>query len=121
MNLGELAAGVNKYLFILITLCFNVGGGYFAKLSATAVAAGSSDFLNYRFTALSILCYGSGFLSYVVALKYIPLFVAQSFLATQYVLMITLSYLVFNEQISAYQGIGMLLILSGLALVVGNS
>jgi len=58
---------INKYVFIVLTMLFNVGGGYFAKLSSL-----SRGFLDYKYLALSISCYGSGFLVYIVALKFIP-------------------------------------------------
>lgn len=104
-----------KYSFILFTLCLNVGGGYFAKMSATA-----TGFVHYRYMLIAIACYATGFFSYIVALKFIPLFVAQSLLISQYVAMVLLSSIVFHESMTPYQVGGMALILIGLALLVGK-
>jgi drug/metabolite transporter (DMT)-like permease len=104
---------LGKYAFIVATLAFNIAGGYFAKISAMAP---NGPLLKYMF--LSIACYGSGFLFYIFALKNIPLFIAQSLLSLQYVMMILLSLIVFHEPVAPLQGVGMALIFTGLILVV---
>lgn len=106
---------MSKFLLILVTLGFNIAGGYFAKLSAVA-----PDAPVIRYVLLALSCYGLGFFSYIFALKYIPLFVAQSLLVSQYVFMVAISFMVFDEPISLPQGLGIALIFAGLFLVVAK-
>lgn len=115
MRLIDAVAQINKYLFVIFTLSFNVAGGYFAKL-----AASSSDTINLVLTFVAISCYGTAFITYILALKYIPLFVVQSLLASQYVMMVAISYFIFRESISLSQGIGIVMIFGGIALVVNR-
>ena len=109
---------MNKYFFITLTLFLNILGGYFAKLSALHVTTTDNGYIKYIF--LAIVCYGFGFLSYILALRFIPLFIAQSLLILQYVAMILLSLLLFREQLSYTQGIGIGLILFGLILIINK-
>ena len=71
-------------------------------------------------TVLGLLTFGLGGLFYAVVLRYLPLNVAQSYAAFQFVAVALASRLVLGEPVPFDRWIGILLILSGI-LVVASS
>lgn len=75
-----------------------------------------SQFANWRII-VGFVCFGLGALFYVFVLRSLPLNVAQSFAAAQFIAVILASALVLSEPISSAQWIGIVLIASGIATV----
>lgn len=74
------------------------------------------QFLNWRLLA-GFACFGFSALIYIVMLRTLPLNVAQSFAAAQFIAVVLASSFVLSEPIGAAQWIGITLITVGIAVV----
>jgi drug/metabolite transporter (DMT)-like permease len=99
-------------LFIIATIIINVLAGFFAKLHAMQL-----EKVSYVYLVLSIGLYGAGFIFFMISLKKFPLYVVQSSLSLQYVLLILTSFFYFNEVITFNGWLGMVFIFIGLCLL----
>jgi drug/metabolite transporter (DMT)-like permease len=94
------------------------------KVGLTDIGNGLSGFLERLFswrviTGLSF--FGLAVLIYLIILSWLPLNVAQSFAAAQFIAVILASFFVLGESVSSIQMIGILLIAIGIAAVgLGN-
>ena len=90
-------------------------------LKSGAIAGGSaqgslSHLLNWR-VLLGLISFGLGACLYIVVLQWLPLNVAQSFAAAQFLAVILASRYVLSEPIGLEQWIGIALISSGILVV----
>ncbi len=74
------------------------------------------QFANWRI-ALGLVCFGSAAMFYIFVLRSLPLNIAQSFAAAQFVAVIIASAVALSEPIGPAQWIGIVLIASGIAIV----
>jgi multidrug transporter EmrE-like cation transporter len=98
----------------------NVIANLFMKLGSNQAAAipGSGNFLTLP-TFIGIAIFGASVLLYAWVLKYLPLYLAQSMAALQFVGVIMTAALFFGEPIIMRQWLGFALIMLGLAVVAG--
>lgn len=119
--MGEMQGGTATalaYLAMAAVVICNIVGNIFMKIGSSAV--GSRAVLLGLFgwqTAAGLLCFGLGVLFYALALKTLPLHVAQAVAALQFVGVVTAAVLVFGEAMSLEKWLGIALICSGLLLV----
>jgi drug/metabolite transporter (DMT)-like permease len=102
-----------------LMVSLTIGANLLLKTGAAANAAGSWSLLailNWR-SMLGLASFGCAGLIYAILLRWLPLNVAQSFAAIQFVGVILASMIVLGEPISRTQWIGILLIASGIATV----
>lgn len=101
-------------------ITFTVIANLLMKAGATAASAPGVSFLmtflNWR-TIAGLASFGVAGLLYAVILRWLPLNVAQSFAAAQFVAVILASLLVLGERIAPIQSAGILLIALGIAFV----
>jgi len=83
---------------------------------ATSGTPGFSGFANWR-VVVGLASFGLAGLLYAVVLRWLPLNVAQSFAAAQFIAVIVASALVLSEPISAGQWLGIALIAAGIVTV----
>jgi drug/metabolite transporter (DMT)-like permease len=102
--------------FILMITCTVVAN---LLMKAGAMAGPSGRILNavHWKTLTGLAAFGCAGLIYAWVLKWLPLNVAQSFAAAQFVAVILASAIVFAEPISAPRWLGISLIALGIALV----
>lgn len=98
----------------------NVTANLFMKLGSNQAAAmtGSSSFVTLP-TIVGIAIFGASVLLYAWVLKHLPLYLAQSMAALQFVGVIMTAAIFFGEPIVMRQWIGFALIMLGLAVVAG--
>lgn len=96
----------------------NIGGNIFIKLGST-VTDGRAVLLGLFGwqTLVGIVLFASSLLLYAWALKFIPLYVAQSIVALQFTGAVMAAYFYFGERIDGLQWVGIVLILAGLFVV----
>jgi len=113
---------IRSLLFLLVTVGCTVFGNFLLKTGAVQSAGlpGLAGLLNARVVS-GLAMFACGVLAYVVALRVIPLSVAQSVATLQFVCVILMSALVLGESISRGQWIGMGLIVAGLAVVAWST
>ena len=66
---------------------------------------------------LGLTCFGCAALVYILILRWIPLNVAQSFAAAQFIVVILASWLVLGETIGSAQWLGIALITLGISII----
>lgn len=97
----------------------NVTANLFMKLGSNQAAMpGSSGFLTVS-TFIGIAIFGASVLLYAWVLKYLPLYLAQSMAALQFIGVIMTAAIFFGEPIIMRQWLGFALIVVGLAVVAG--
>ena len=116
------------YLFVLGTVLFTVYGQIAIKWQVAGIGTVPTEgFERYKFLVLFLLNpwvvsgYVAAFLaslSWMVAVRDLPLSVAYPFTALSFVLILIASAVMFHESISAYKIAGVVLILAG--IVVGS-
>jgi drug/metabolite transporter (DMT)-like permease len=87
-----------------------------AVMGRDAGGAWWEQLLNWRVVA-GFASFGAAALFYTILLRTVPLNVAQSFTAAQYVAVILASALVLSEPINAARWVGIFLIAGGIAIV----
>lgn len=97
-----------------VVVVLNVAASAFVKQGAVAAKGGGFVWWPY---VLAIACYGAGFLAYAVSLRHVSLFVAQCFVALQFLGIIVLAWAFFSEPVSPLQWAGAALIAAGVILV----
>jgi drug/metabolite transporter (DMT)-like permease len=106
-------------LMLLVMISFTVIANLLLKTGAVADGqgyAGLGHLLNWR-VILGLASFGLAGCFYVVLLQWLPLNVAQSFAAAQFVAVILASAWLLAEPIRAGQWLGIALIASGIAVV----
>lgn len=107
-------------LTFLVMIACTVIANLFMKTGATGMEAGIGGFLSRLFSwrvIIGLSFFGTSAMIYLVILSWIPLSVAQSFAAAQFVAVILASWIILAEPIAAIQWIGMGLIAVGIAVV----
>ena len=105
---------------MLIVVFMNVIASFLLKSGAKNIEANGvtiSTLLD-KHIAVGAVCYGFAFLGYVIALRYLPLFQAQSMAILQYLFVLIGSYWLFHEVMTPIQVMGCVLLLSGLVCVL---
>ena len=101
-------------------IAFTVVANLLLKAGATAASSSGASvlmtFLNWR-TIAGLASFGVAGLLYAVVLRWLPLNVAQSFAAAQFVAVILASLLVLGERATTMQLAGIFLIALGIAFV----
>ena len=98
---------------------FTVMANLLMKLGADEIAGAASlwERLQSWKLFLGLASFGTAALIYVLILGWLPLNVAQSFAAAQFIAVILASRLVLGEQISLPQWYGIILIIAGIGLI----
>lgn len=105
-------------MFVAMISC-TVVANLLLKTGATAEEVrqtGVAGLLNWR-VLLGLAAFGSGAVIYLLLLRWIPLNVAQSFAAAQFVAVILASAVVLSEPIRTGQWVGIALIAVGITVV----
>lgn len=92
----------------------------FMKMGASGMEAGSVGFFSRLISwrvIVGLSFYGAAAMLYLVILSWLPLNVAQSFAAAQFIAVIMASWIILAEPIAAMQWFGMCLIGIGIAMV----
>jgi undecaprenyl phosphate-alpha-L-ara4N flippase subunit ArnE len=103
----------------LAMVSLTVAANLLLKTGATSTVGSGWSFLailNWR-SMLGLASFGCAGVIYAILLRWLPLNVAQSFAAIQFVGVIVASALVLSEPISRPQWIGILMIAAGIATV----
>ena len=111
MRTALLIAGMIAFT-VIANLLLKTG----AVMGREAGGAWWAQFLNWRIVA-GLGSFGMAGLLYTVVLRWLPLNVAQSFTAAQFVVTILASAVVLSEPITAARWIGIALIAAGIAIV----
>jgi drug/metabolite transporter (DMT)-like permease len=106
-------------LLVVAMMSCTVVANLLLKMGATAGREGGAPWwaVNWRIAA-GLACFGAAGLIYAVVLRFLPLNVAQSFTAAQFIATILASALVLAEPVTGMRWVGIALIASGI-LVVG--
>ena len=108
---------MTEKLIILAMVLSAVAGNVFLKKGAMKIGTGDiSGILNIH-VFLGIGLFAVAVISYILLLRKIPLHVAQSLMAVQYVGVTLAAFLVFNEKISISALAGIAMITCGIALI----
>lgn len=105
-------------MFIAMITC-TVVANLLLKTGATADEVrqtGLAGLMNWR-VVLGLVAFGSAALIYLLLLRWIPLNVAQSFMAAQFIAVIVASAVVLSEPIRPGQWVGIALIAIGITVV----
>ena len=106
-------------IFILMISC-TVIANLLMKTGVSGMEEGSAGYLS-RLLSWRVLLgfgfFGTSALLYLMVLSWLPLGVAQSFVAAQFIAVIFSSWLILSEPISAGQFVGMCLIMLGIVVV----
>jgi len=116
------------YIFLAIALVLNAAANILIKYSTTRTAAAGElapglaglmqTYLNWPFL-LGITCFGLNLLAYTQALKKLPLSMAYPMMITVgYLLILVVSWFIFQERLTMVKYIGAGLMLIGLWLLV---
>jgi drug/metabolite transporter (DMT)-like permease len=106
-------------IFCLMILC-TVNANLLMKIGATGMDAGASSFFKRLFSweiLLGLGFFGAGAMLYLIILSRLPLNVAQSFAAAQFISVILASWYILAEPIKMMQWVGIGLIALGIAVV----
>jgi multidrug transporter EmrE-like cation transporter len=107
------------YLAMGAVIIGNVLGNVFLKLGSSVDASRAQIFGMFGWqTVAGIGFFAAGILCYALALKSLPLHVAQAIAALQFVGAIAAAAMFFGEAITALKWVGIALICVGLVLVV---
>lgn len=106
-------------LAFVAMISFTVAANLLLKLAATSAAVSASPWAlvtSWRFFA-GLTCFGCAAVLYAVILRWLPLNVAQSFAAAQFIAVVLASAIVLAEPIGLITWIGIVLIAVGIAIV----
>lgn len=107
-------------LSFLVMIACTVVANLFMKMGATGMEAGVDNFLSRLFSwriIVGLSFFGTAAMIYMVILSWVPLSVAQSFAAAQFVAVILASWIILAEPIAGTQWFGMVLIAAGITIV----
>ena len=107
-------------LMLLMAILIGIIGQVFLKIGSLAIANLKPDSLAYFFNIniwLGLFAYGISTIFYIIALQKIPLSIAYPTISIGYIFIVIISSLIFKEKIQTYQILGILLIISGVALI----
>ncbi len=109
-------------LLVVCAAVLNGAASVFLKLGAQAglVVAGSIPELAWgnKFIIIGICCFALNVLVYFAALRLLPLSIAYpTMVALSFLVVATLSAIVFNEAFTLYTILGFILIVAGIALI----
>ncbi len=113
---------MNGSLLVIVvgTVVFNVLGQMLLKIGSGR--PGLSDMLPLSlvnpYTAGGALCFASALGFYVLALQRLPLIVAQALFSLQFAVVILAAMLVLGERMTLMQGLGIVMIATGVFLTV---
>ena len=110
---------VNTFLLFAVMISFTVVANLLLKVGASAQGAADGAWLalfNWK-VFLGLVSFGMAALIYVVLLRGLPLNVAQSFTAAQFIAVILASAVILSEPIRLGQWIGIALIALGITVV----
>lgn len=110
---------MKTFLMFVVMIGCTVIANLLLKSGATADEVrqtGLAGLLNWR-VVLGLLAFGSAAMIYLLLLRWIPLNVAQSFAAAQFIAVILASAVVLSEPIRAGQWVGIALIALGITVV----
>ena len=105
---------------LLTAIAIGVAGQVFLKFGALAMTGLKPDSLSYFFNGnlwFGLFLYGISTIFYIVALQKIPLSIAYPTISISYIFVVILSNIIFGEKINLPQILGILLIISGVALI----
>jgi drug/metabolite transporter (DMT)-like permease len=108
--------------FMFMISC-TVLANIFLKTGATSLNSKTLSLIGILFSwrlLLGLFFFGCAALIYIVILQWLPLNVAQSFAAAQFVAVILASWIFLSEPISFTQWLGIILIAVGIFVVGGN-
>jgi len=118
---------MKPYIFLVIALVFNAAANLLIKYSARATEAAVpkaglagivTTYLNVPFV-LGVTCFGLNLLAYTQALKKLPISLAYPLMVSLgYLLILAVSYFVFEERLDAVRYVGAGLMLVGLWMLV---
>ena len=107
------------FLYITAMIGFTVIANLLMKTGA--VMSGENSNIWVRFINWRIICgflsFGLGAIIYIILLRQLPLNIAQSFAAAQFVAVILASSFVLSEPIGSIQWLGIMFISLGIAIV----
>jgi len=106
------------FAFVIMT-AFTVIANLLLKTGAVSALARGNEWwhiVNYRVLG-GVASFGMAALIYVFILQRLPLNVAQSFMAIQFVAVILASTVILSEPIGAIRWVGIILIAAGIAVV----
>lgn len=107
-------------LTFLTMIACTVVANLLMKIGASGMDAGAAGFMARLFSwrvMLGLSVFGASAMLYLLILSWIPLSVAQSFAAAQFIAVILASWIILAEPIAAMQWLGMGLIAIGIAVV----
>lgn len=107
------------FLTIALMISFTVAANLLMKTGATSQDV-SQDFVARMLSwqvILGLTCFGIAALIYVLVLSWLPLNVAQSFAAAQFIAVIVAARLLLAEPIATPQWVGIMLIAAGIGVV----
>lgn len=110
---------MKTFMSFTAMISFTVMANLFMKIGADSLNPEASlwvRFLSWRLL-LGLACFGCAALIYIAILGWLPLNVAQSFAAAQFVAVVVASRLILFERIGPIQWCGILLIAVGIAIV----
>lgn len=108
------------FVTFVVMISFTVAANLLMKTGATGMDAGAAGFIARLFSwrvLLGLGCFGTAAMLYLAILSWIPLNVAQSFMAAQFVAVILASAWVLSEPVSGIQWLGIVFITLGIAIV----
>lgn len=110
---------MKTFLMFVAMISCTVVANLLLKSGATADEvrqSGLAGLLNWR-VVLGLAAFGTAALIYLLLLRWIPLNVAQSFMAAQFIAVILASAVVLSEPIRLGQWVGIALIAAGITVV----
>lgn len=113
-------AGMSRalpYIGMAVVVLANVIGTAFIKLGASAGSRPLFGTLSWS-TLVGLGIFGTSVLLYTWVLKHLPLYMAQSIAALQFMGIVLVAAFFFDEAISVRQYLGFALILAGLFVIV---
>lgn len=108
------------WVYMLPVVAINVCASLFLK--AGAMDQPSRLFLGilgWR-SFLGLACFGLGGLAYAFLLRWVPLYIAQAVLASQYIFTVLGAWLILNERFDFIQGLGFIIAGIGIAMVISR-
>lgn len=108
------------FLFFLIMIACTVIANIFMKIGASGMDASLGGFLARLFSwrvIVGLSFFVTSAMIYLIILSKVPLSVAQSFAAAQFIAVILTSWIILSEPITPMQWMGMALIAAGIGVV----
>lgn len=105
-------------LFVAVICLSTVAANLLLKLGAAEAgrAGGLGALVNWRI-GLGLACFAVAAAFYVLVLRWLPLNVAQSFLAAQFIGVVLGAYFILGEPLTLLRLVGITLIATGIAVV----